>query len=102
MVGGQHGGVLGHFGHLVDPQFPGSLQNPRNVGDNSASTVRLRRTWDTWSTDYTNAPASAVDPRAATLGQPYGMSKGQAPIYPSYSPPYPTKSNVMGRISIES
>ncbi len=58
-----------------------------NVGDDSASVVRLRRTFDTWSTDYSYAPATAVDP---TSGQPYGLGiNGGRPVYPSYPAPYP-------------
>jgi type II secretory pathway component PulJ len=56
-----------------------------NVGDDSASTVRLRRVWDSWSTDYTNAPATGYNPQTLQpMGAPFS-----APIYPSYPAPYP-------------
>ncbi len=58
----------------------------QNVGENNASTVRLRRVWDSWSTDYSKAPATGVNPNT---GQPYGAVLGQQAIYPSYPPPYP-------------
>ncbi len=58
-----------------------------NIGDDSTSTVRMRRTWDTWSTDYSNAPTTGVNP---ANGQPYGLGVGLGfPVYPSYPPPYP-------------
>src|SRR5690606_5903440 len=53
-----------------------------NLGDASDQTVRLRRVWDTWSTDYAFAPLHGVDP---TVHPPYSGR----PLYPSYPPPYP-------------
>ena len=56
-----------------------------NVGDNRESVIRLRRVWDSWSTDYTHAPGSGHDPATKLpTGLPFGR-----PIYPSYPPPYP-------------
>ena len=52
----------------------------------------MRRVWDSWSTDYTNAPANGIDSAAAGNGSPAGLTWGppfQPPIYPSYPPPYP-------------
>ena len=65
-----------------DYQYP-LLNN--NLGDDNANVVRLRRVWDTWSTDYSNAPATGIRP---DTGQPTGPPFGP-PIYPSYPPPYP-------------
>ena len=31
-----------------------------NVGDDNAGVVRMRRIWDTWSTDYSRAPSQGV------------------------------------------
>jgi prepilin-type N-terminal cleavage/methylation domain-containing protein len=72
------------------------------IGDDFASTIRLRRTYDTWSTEYTQAPATGFDP--STQGfPPYGLNiyppnsglNANAtvilnnPVYPSYPAPYP-------------
>jgi hypothetical protein len=56
-----------------------------NIGIDTANTIRLRRVWDTWSTDYTNAPSSGVNP---STGQPLGVPFGH-PVYPSFPAPYP-------------
>jgi type II secretory pathway component PulJ len=53
--------------------------------DDSPTTIRLRRTWDSWSTDYSRAPASGIDPSS---GQPIGYPYGGLPVYPSFPPPY--------------
>ncbi|GAC1335269.1 MAG: hypothetical protein NVSMB14_02620 [Isosphaeraceae bacterium] len=63
--------------YRVDPQWPGLTP----IGDDNASTIRLRRVWDSWSTAYTNAPDIPLDP---TAGPPFTR-----PVYPSYPPPYP-------------
>src|SRR5262249_47549913 len=75
-----------------------------NIGDNSAGVVRLRRVWDSWSTEYSNAPANGVyfnrlrpntiggvpNPASDPLnGTPWGPRGSTPPIYPSYPPPYP-------------
>lgn len=66
---------------------PFALGGPSNIGDNGTSTIRMRRTFDTWSTDYTNAPSTGVNP---ATGLPYGLGiNGGVPIYPSYPAPYP-------------
>ena len=48
--------------------------------------VRLRRVWDSWSTEYTQAPGTGVNPARPVFpaGPPFAP-----PIYPSYPPPYP-------------
>jgi hypothetical protein len=56
-----------------------------NIGDNAADVNRLRRVFDTWSTDYTTAPSHAVVP---ATGQVFGPPFSP-PVYPSYPPPYP-------------
>jgi prepilin-type N-terminal cleavage/methylation domain-containing protein len=58
-----------------------------NVGDNTPGIVRLRRVWDTWSTEYSRAPATGVG-AAASGGFPIGPPL-MPPVYPSYPPPYP-------------
>jgi hypothetical protein len=63
-----------------------------NVGDSNPAVFRLRRVWDSWSTEYTQAPGTGVSPAAAAppfypsfpAGPPF-----TPPIYPSYPPPYP-------------
>ncbi len=65
-----------------DPQAPAF-----NVGDNQAGVVRLRRVWDSWSTDYTRAPGSSINSRPGQ-GGPWGLPFSR-PVYPSYPPPYP-------------
>lgn len=79
--------TFGHEGRIPpiqadfrpDAQWPGI--NP-NVGENENTTVRLRRVWDSWSTEYTNAPDLPLDPTQGPLN-------GQYPVYPSYPAPYP-------------
>jgi len=69
--------------------YPGLTYNG-NVGDDRNTVVRLRRVWETWSTEYTNAPAYAINNSTASAadndptGPPFSP-----PIYPSYPPPYP-------------
>jgi len=60
-----------------------------NIGDDNPAVVRLRRVWDSWSTEYTQAPGTGVNPATSPAalfpaGPPYAP-----PIYPSYPPPYP-------------
>ena len=60
-----------------------------NIGDDNPQVVRLRRVWDSWSTEYTQAPGTGVNPANSSAayfpaGPPYAP-----PIYPSYPPPYP-------------
>jgi type II secretory pathway pseudopilin PulG len=82
-------GTFGHQGRMpprvadgrADPQYPLANGNP-NVGDDSPGVVRMLRTWDSWSTAYTRAPALPLDPTTGPLA-------GGPPTYPSYPPPYP-------------
>jgi hypothetical protein len=111
---------LGHEGRIpplpqdfrFDPQAQsrGIFTNVGDAGNSAANPViRLRRVWDSWSTEYTEAPASGYDPGGGSLASainptpPYGLdvfppgtttlaSSGYAacnPVYPSYPPPYP-------------
>lgn len=57
-----------------------------NVGDDDPSVIRLRRVWDSWSTTYTESPATGKNP---VSGLEIGPPNGSPPIYPSYPPPYP-------------
>jgi prepilin-type N-terminal cleavage/methylation domain-containing protein len=62
-----------------------------NIGDNDANNVgvvRMRRVWDSWSTEYSKAPAQGqnVNLNAFPWGPPFSP-----PIYPSYPPPYPAQ-----------
>lgn len=61
------------------PFIPGV--GPRYLGDDDSGVVRLRRVWDTWSTDYAAVDAKTLDPLTAPPFQP-------APR-PSYPAPYP-------------
>lgn len=54
---------------------------PYNIGDDSVGVIRLARVWDSWSTDYTNAPASDI--------LLYGAAAGGLASYPSFPAPYP-------------
>jgi type II secretory pathway pseudopilin PulG len=67
-------------------QYPLFPNYSSNVGDDNKGVVRLRRVWDTWSTDYSRAPATGpnVNLSGAPSGPPFSP-----PIYPSYPPPYP-------------
>lgn len=72
----------------VDPFVASATNNTTLIyyGDNSPDTIRMRRTWDSWSTDYSQAPASGIN---AQTGQPIGYPYGGLPVYPSFPPPYP-------------
>jgi type II secretory pathway pseudopilin PulG len=62
-----------------------AIPDSANIGDDAPDINRLRRVFDTWSTDYTKAPAHALDPSTGTVyGPPF-----TPPVYPSYPPPYP-------------
>jgi len=56
-----------------------------NIGDDQNTVIRLRRVWDSWSTEYTQAPGTGVYPTGFIAGPP----SQTPPIYPSYPPPYP-------------
>ena len=96
---------FGHEGRMpplttdfrADPQRPYiklpnntyTLNPNNNVGDNTTGArapQRLRRVWDSWSTDYTNAPAVDINLRGSSF-MPYPLDR---PIYPSYPAPYPS------------
>jgi prepilin-type N-terminal cleavage/methylation domain-containing protein len=100
---------FGHEGRIpplladnrVDPQWPfliwpnssggGSLL-PNEVGDNSTSVIRLRRTFDTWSTTYSMAPAVPTNPLIAPpFPNTNNNNKPFRPVYPSYPAPYPVQ-----------
>lgn len=81
---------FGHEGRMpprltdnrINPYFPYNGVGVNAVGDNSNTLIRLRRTFDTWSTDYTAAPSLPVDPST-------GPYNGFPPTLPSYPAPYP-------------
>jgi type II secretory pathway component PulJ len=81
---------FGHEGRMpplttdyrTDAQFPFIPGiGPRFLGDDTAGIVRLRRVWDTWSTDYSAVDAKTMDPLTAP---PF-----QVAPRPSYPAPYP-------------
>lgn len=76
----------GHEGRI--PPLPNDFRHdPRRgflIGDAQAGVMRLVRTFDTWSTDYTNAP----DVNLYLDGSP--ISGNPNPVYPAFPPPYPT------------
>ena len=43
---------------LYTPQYAGFPNYSSNIGDDNPEVVRLRRVWDSWSTEYTQAPAT--------------------------------------------
>jgi type II secretory pathway component PulJ len=53
-----------------------------NIGDPSPGVTRLTHTFDTWSTDYTNAPTSDIFL--------WEQSQYTAPVMPAFPPPYPS------------
>ncbi len=86
-VGGEPQG----FGHeaRIPPRTSDFRMHPRrgyNIGDDAASSnagiIRLTRTFDTWSTDYINAPDQDIDLNLASSNSPA--------LYPSFPPPYPS------------
>jgi hypothetical protein len=60
--------------------------NNGNIGDDSPGVTRLRRVWDSWSTDYSVAPSDGVN---INTGFQQGPKTGFPPLYPSYPAPYP-------------
>jgi prepilin-type N-terminal cleavage/methylation domain-containing protein len=59
-----------------------SLAHP--LGDDTAGVIRLRRVWDSWSTEYTAAPTTNI------YGQGWNPPLyTDRPAYPSFPPPYP-------------
>ncbi|WP_240907183.1 prepilin-type N-terminal cleavage/methylation domain-containing protein [Paludisphaera rhizosphaerae] len=73
------------FGKVVAGFYGSNPLYTGNLGDDANKTIRMRRTWDSWSTTYSKAIATGVVPG---VGFPYGPPF-TAPIYPSYPPPYP-------------
>jgi type II secretory pathway pseudopilin PulG len=67
------------------PQYANYPNYSSNIGDDNTGVVRLRRVWDSWSTDYSRAPGNGVD---YTTNFPSGPPF-TPPVYPSYPPPYP-------------
>ena len=67
-------------------QYPNFNPNySSNIGDDNPGVIRLRRVWDSWSTEYTRAPAHGLNPiTGSPIGPPFSP-----PVYPSYPPPYP-------------
>jgi prepilin-type N-terminal cleavage/methylation domain-containing protein len=78
--------TMGHEGR-IPPLLEDFRVDPNsglNIGDNQTTLLRLRRVWDTWSTDYSNAPQTGINARGFPIGPPFSQ-----PVYPSYPPPYP-------------
>jgi len=75
---------FGHEGRI--PPMPTDFRpHPRrgyNIGDGNPGVIRLTHTFDTWSTDYVNAPDSDI-----VLNN---LSPGSPATYPSFPPPYPS------------
>lgn len=69
--------TLNHEGRIpptsLDNRF--DPQTGASLADNTSSTLRLLRVWDTWSTDYMYPPG-AISPSSTSY-------------YPAYPPPYP-------------
>jgi len=76
-----------HFGPSTYP-LPANNTYNGNVGDNNPAIVRLRRVWDSWSTEYSQAPWMGTNhfDNSFPAGPPF-----TPPIYPSYPPPYPAQ-----------
>ena len=77
------------YGAVPAGYYTGYPNYTGNIGDDNPAVVRLRRVWDSWSTEYTQAPGTGVNPATSPAalfpaGPPYAP-----PIYPSYPPPYP-------------
>ena len=45
-------------------------QYSSNIGDDTTGVVRLRRVWDSWSTEYSRAPANGVYNNPRNAGRP--------------------------------
>ena len=77
----------------ITPQYRQSPTTPATSATTTRRIVRLRRVWDSWSTDYSHAPGTGVylnkgDATDPLNGFPWGPPYSP-PIYPSYPPPYP-------------
>ena len=83
-----YGGEPVGFGHegRIPPLTSDFRYHPRrptiNVGDNNSGVNRLNRVFDSWSTDYTNAPDTDLFLSDSSTLVP--------PLYPSFPPPYPS------------
>ena len=55
---------------LATYALPANNTYTGNIGDDSLGIVRLRRVWDSWSTEYSKAPASGVYRATAFLPGP--------------------------------
>ena len=83
---GQEPQGFGHEGRIppltTDFRYhPRRLLNVGNLGNDNAGVQRLTRVWDSWSTDYVNAPDHDIFLN--------GYSPSSPAIYPSFPPPYP-------------
>lgn len=97
--------LLRGFGHegRIPPLVADYRRDPRypalDLGDDTTAgptaVVRMRRVWDSWSTDYSNAPDVGIDsnPSSSRRGLPTGAryTGSFGPIYPAYPAPYPTE-----------
>ena len=87
---------FGHEGRIPSLPLDGRLDPRRKtlIGDAATGVIRLRRVFDTWSTDYTNAPDSDVDLNGrinngtSTTNPP--TIPNNTPIYPAFPAPYPS------------
>ena len=85
---------LNYYPAVPNPPYNASYASyTGNIGDDQPGIVRLRRVWDSWSTEYTQAPGTGVYLKMGNPADPYnGFPWGPPytpPIYPSYPPPYP-------------
>jgi hypothetical protein len=74
-----------------DPHFP-----LYNVGDDNVAVRRIRRVYDTWSTDYSYPPWQTLDP-TNWPGYPSVANANvpNPPPLPGYPPPYPASIRAM-------
>jgi hypothetical protein len=71
------------------PYLPPNGTYTGNIGDDNPNLSRLRRVWDSWSTEYTKAPGTGVNPAGTPAAFFPAGPPNAPPIYPSYPPPYP-------------
>ena len=79
---------FGHEGRIppITADFRPHPRRGYNIGDNSPGVNRLNRVWDSWSTDYTNAPDSDIFLHNYVTSTPSNVIA----TYPSFPPPYPS------------
>ena len=94
--------TFGHEGRIppltTDSRFDYQTENssaypfPLPIGDDGVNrpVIRLSRVWDSWSTDYSNAPISSINPFEAGPLADTSLGYSRRPLYPSYPPPYPS------------